>query len=119
MEDPATGRGWERPEGNGHEAEFSRDNKYVLAADEDNLLSLLQAAFRVRRAHFGRKVKLNMLVNAKSGICPEDCGYCSQSIVSTAWARQNATSAASAIFEASVRRANMDSPKNMRPIATP
>ena len=25
-----------------------------------------------------------MLVNAKSGICPEDCGYCSQSIVSTA-----------------------------------
>jgi len=29
-------------------------------------------------------VKLNMLVNAKSGICPEDCGYCSQSIVSTA-----------------------------------
>jgi biotin synthase len=56
----------------------------VLAADEEQLLSLLHAAFRVRRAHFGRKVKLNMLVNAKSGICPEDCGYCSQSIVSTA-----------------------------------
>ena len=56
----------------------------VLASDDEQLLSLLQAAFRVRRAHFGRKVKLNMLVNAKSGICPEDCGYCSQSIVSTA-----------------------------------
>src|SRR5438876_5404212 len=56
----------------------------VLAADDDQLLLLLHAAFRVRRAHFGRKVKLNMLVNAKSGICPEDCGYCSQSIVSTA-----------------------------------
>jgi biotin synthase len=56
----------------------------VLAADEEQLLPLLTAAFRVRRAHFGRKVKLNMLVNAKSGICPEDCGYCSQSIVSTA-----------------------------------
>jgi biotin synthase len=56
----------------------------VLACHDDQLLTLLQAAFRVRRAHFGRKVKLNMLVNAKSGICPEDCGYCSQSIVSTA-----------------------------------
>jgi biotin synthase len=56
----------------------------VLASDDDQLLQVLDAAFRVRRAYFGRKVKLNLLVNAKSGICPEDCGYCSQSIVSTA-----------------------------------
>jgi biotin synthase len=56
----------------------------IVRAPDDELLSLLDAAFRVRRAHFGRLVKLNMIVNAKSGICPEDCGYCSQSIVSTA-----------------------------------
>ena len=56
----------------------------VLCADDDQILALLDAAFRVRRAAFGVLVKLNMIVNAKSGICPEDCGYCSQSIVSTA-----------------------------------
>jgi biotin synthase len=56
----------------------------VLDSPDDELLLLLDAAFRVRRAHFGLLVKLNMIVNAKSGICPEDCGYCSQSIVSTA-----------------------------------
>ncbi len=56
----------------------------VLRCADEELLSVLAAAFRVRRAHFGVLVKLNMLVSAKSGICPEDCGYCSQSIVSTA-----------------------------------
>jgi RTX calcium-binding nonapeptide repeat (4 copies)/LVIVD repeat len=33
--DPRTGRGWNPPEGNGHQAEFSHDNRFVLAADED------------------------------------------------------------------------------------
>ncbi|TCW38887.1 biotin synthase [Laceyella sacchari] len=56
----------------------------VLKAPDDEVLPLLQAAFRVRRTYFGKKVKLNMIMNAKSGLCPEDCGYCSQSIVSTA-----------------------------------
>jgi biotin synthase len=56
----------------------------VLQAPDEDLLRLLDAAFLVRRTHFGVDVKLNMIVNAKSGICPEDCGYCSQSIVSTA-----------------------------------
>lgn len=56
----------------------------VLEADHDYVLPLMQAAFQVRKHYYGKKVKLNMIINAKSGLCPEDCGYCSQSIVSTA-----------------------------------
>lgn len=56
----------------------------VLEAHDDEVLPIMQAAFQVRKHYYGKKVKLNMIINAKSGLCPEDCGYCSQSIVSTA-----------------------------------
>ncbi|HEY1558181.1 MAG TPA: biotin synthase BioB [Kofleriaceae bacterium] len=51
----------------------------VLHASDDDLLVLLDAAFRVRRAYWGRRVSLHVLENAKLGACPEDCGFCSQS----------------------------------------
>src|SRR5215831_14281781 len=51
----------------------------VLDAPADELLALLDAAFRIRRAHWGRRVSLHVLENAKLGACPEDCGFCSQS----------------------------------------
>ncbi|MBX6378578.1 MAG: biotin synthase BioB, partial [Clostridia bacterium] len=56
----------------------------VLTCPDEELPELLAAAYRVRRHHFGNRVQLYMLVNAKSGLCPEDCAYCSQSRVSTA-----------------------------------
>lgn len=56
----------------------------VLGSDDTHLLSLLDAAFTVRRHYFGLGVQLHVLKNAKSGLCPEDCGYCSQSSVSEA-----------------------------------
>ena len=51
----------------------------VLHAHVDDTLTLLDAAFRVRRHYWGRRVSLHVLENAKQGACPEDCGFCSQS----------------------------------------
>jgi biotin synthase len=56
----------------------------VLDCPDEELLDLLAAVYRVRRHWFGNQVQLYFLMNAKSGLCPEDCGYCSQSKVSTA-----------------------------------
>src|SRR5688572_10433856 len=56
----------------------------VLDCPDEELLDLLAAAYRVRRRWFGNHVQLYFLMNAKSGLCPEDCGYCSQSKVSEA-----------------------------------
>jgi biotin synthase len=58
--------------------------KEVLNAPNDRLPELLEAAFRVRRRYFGKRVQIHVLKNIKSGLCPEDCHYCSQSSVSNA-----------------------------------
>ncbi len=56
----------------------------VLEAPAADLDDLLSATLRVREYFFGRRVKMCVLLNAQSGICPEDCHYCSQSKISTA-----------------------------------
>ena len=56
----------------------------ILTCPDERLNDLLDATRRVREASFGRGVKVCMLRNTQSGICPEDCGYCSQSRVSKA-----------------------------------
>ena len=61
------------------EALTREEARAVLHAPADDVLGLLDAAFRVRRAHWGRRVSLHVLENAKLGACPEDCGFCSQS----------------------------------------
>ena len=50
----------------------------LLATSDDDVLDVVAAGGRVRRHFFGNRVKLNTIINMKSGLCPEDCNYCSQ-----------------------------------------
>lgn len=56
----------------------------ILTLPDDEIMEVLRAAFEVRKATYGKRVKICVLQNARSGLCPEDCHYCSQSAVSTA-----------------------------------
>jgi biotin synthase len=56
----------------------------LLRASDAETPALVAAANDIRRHYFGNTVKINFLVNIKSGICPEDCHYCSQSRLSRA-----------------------------------
>jgi biotin synthase len=51
----------------------------VAALPLDRLPDLVALAHRVRLAYCGPEVELESLINAKSGACPEDCAFCSQS----------------------------------------
>ena len=52
---------------------------WILDGPDVALLPLLHAAFAPRERHFGRRVMVHVLNNVQNGLCPEDCGYCSQS----------------------------------------
>lgn len=56
----------------------------ILRSEDEELLHVLAAAYSIRRHYFGNRVQLYFLISAKTGLCPEDCGYCSQSKVSSA-----------------------------------
>src|SRR4249920_1326189 len=60
---------------------LTRDEvRAVGALPLDELPDLIALAHKVRLDYCGADVELESLINAKSGACPEDCAFCSQSV---------------------------------------
>ncbi|MBE7161285.1 MAG: biotin synthase BioB [Williamsia herbipolensis] len=51
----------------------------VLQLGDDRLTELLQLAHDVRMRHCGPEVEVEGIISLKTGGCPEDCHFCSQS----------------------------------------
>jgi len=80
----------------------------VLQSSDDELLAVLQAAYRVRKEYFGKKVSLHVLKNAKSGACPEDCAFCSQSKSATTDVEEYAMESADEIVSGAKEAESME-----------
>lgn len=57
----------------------SKEAQSVLEAPPEQLYHVIAAANDVRRRFKGDRIDLCAVVNAKSGMCPEDCAFCAQS----------------------------------------
>lgn len=84
-----------------------KEARAVLRAPDEVLLDQLAAAFRVRRHYWGNRVRLHFLLNAQSGLCPEDCHYCSQSKISAAAIEKYPLLAKEKILSAAERAASL------------
>jgi biotin synthase len=56
----------------------------LLTDSRIELISLLDAAFQVRKHFHGKEVTVHIINNVSNGLCSEDCNYCPQSKSSSA-----------------------------------
>src|SRR5512137_1056664 len=63
---------------------FARDAREILDLEGHALVAALAEASRLRELRHGRSVNLCSIVNARSGACDQDCGFCAQSARSKA-----------------------------------
>lgn len=54
-------------------------SRSILSWPDDDLQTLIDTAFELRRAHRGMRVGVQLLTNARSGNCSQNCAYCAQS----------------------------------------
>ena len=54
------------------------DLAWLLTTPDLDILEIVSAVGQVRKKFFGNRIKMNFLLNIQSGLCPEDCNYCSQ-----------------------------------------
>lgn len=55
------------------------DAREIVALPDERVPDLIALAHRVRLAHAGPEVEVESILSAKTGGCPEDCHFCSQS----------------------------------------
>lgn len=73
-----------RQDAMGGEGIRATDALAVVAVPRADLWRLLDLTEGVRRRFLGDAIRLCSIVNAKSGLCSEDCSFCSQSVRSRA-----------------------------------